>query len=239
MDQSIGDNTPFGKYSIGTQTDIKGRIYDEIDDEILDEIIDMNIQNLNLNTSNFFYFGNSDISEYDVIDSWPPGNSSKLSMWRNRRGSDQPMLDKSSSALSNKMANSTIGPLSQRVSIYRKKHSKIRANASTNSSVVFTRKKFGGIVEGKQTISQRRPSIDKGVSAFEISVPKNDKSNEDSYLDYSSINPVVKIQRPPQSKISPESRFTKQNKSRDNIKVEETGIIGEGRKQKSIFSINI
>ena len=70
MDQSIGDNTPFGKYSIGhSKLILKEEYMMKLMMRFLDEIIDMNIQNLNLNTSNFFYFGNSDISEYDVIDS--------------------------------------------------------------------------------------------------------------------------------------------------------------------------
>ena len=138
LDHTADENTQFGKYDIGTQTDIKGRIYDEIDDELLDEIIEMNIQNLNLNTSNF-YFGSSDVSEYDVIENWGLGSSTKYSMWQNRRRSDQPLLNKNLN-VNNKIANSTIGPLSQRVSIYRKKHSKIRADPISNSSVVFTRK---------------------------------------------------------------------------------------------------
>lgn len=33
-------------FNISTQTDIKGRMYDELDDEVLDEIIEMNMQNL-------------------------------------------------------------------------------------------------------------------------------------------------------------------------------------------------
>lgn len=74
-------------YNISTQTDIKGRIYDEIDDEVLDELIEMNLYSLKDSIPNL-NFGSSDISEYEALDKTKPNSSSNFSIWNNRRRSD-------------------------------------------------------------------------------------------------------------------------------------------------------
>jgi hypothetical protein len=139
-----------------------------------------------------------DLPDYQVIDNSLPHRTSNVSIWKNRRRSDQQMLERNSSTLSNKSTSSKIGPLSQRISLYRKKHSRPKFNSKTNSSVVFTRRKFGGLIEEKGSINIGPPSMVKEVSRFSDTTPPH-KDINDYMPEYSSVSPVVTINKPPQS----------------------------------------
>ena len=99
---------------MGIQTDIKGRIYDDIDDKLLDEIIDMNIQNININISNY-YLKNTENSDYDLINSLTFSNSQNLGQIK--RKSENFWFNNNNIPINNKTFGKYIGPLSQRASI--------------------------------------------------------------------------------------------------------------------------
>ena len=114
IDDKIWEDVIHIKHNVGIQTDIKGRIYDDIDDKLLDEIIDMNIQNININTSNY-YLKNTENSDYDLINSLTFSNSQNLGQIK--RKSENLWFNNNNIPINNKTFGKYIGPLSQRASI--------------------------------------------------------------------------------------------------------------------------
>ena len=114
IDDKIWEGVIHVKHNVGIQTDIKGRIYDDIDDKLLDEIIDMNIQNININTSNY-YLKNTENSDYDLINSLTFSNSQNLGQIK--RKSENLLFNNNNIPINNKTFGKYIGPLSQRASI--------------------------------------------------------------------------------------------------------------------------
>ena len=105
-------------FNNSTQTDIKGRLYDDIDDDLLDEIIEMNMKHLDLNNSGV-YVSNAELSDYDVVENTVPDSYSQYSAFHNRRKSDQVAIDMMKPSINYKSNFSKIGALSQRVSVYK------------------------------------------------------------------------------------------------------------------------
>lgn len=113
--------------TVMTQTEIKGRIYDEVDDEVLDEIINTSMMNI----------GYTDQSEYEITENLK-NDKSHLSLWNQRRRSDN-AIEKNSESMSNRSSRPNLGPVSSRISLQRKQK-KFNVGTGMNSSVVFTRR---------------------------------------------------------------------------------------------------
>lgn len=128
---SIGAEQEMGKESnsVSTQTEIKGRVFDDVGDDVLDEIINTSMINI----------GYSEFSEYEPLEN--PKNKEKLhiSLWNKRRRSDNIALEKNSSTMSNRSSRPNLGKLSQRIKMHKKKN-RFQLGTQMNSSVVFTRR---------------------------------------------------------------------------------------------------
>lgn len=150
-------------YNNSTQTDIKGRIYDDIDDELLDEIIEMNVRHLDFTMSGL-YVNQNELSDYDVFENHVPESHSNYSLMHNRRKSDQAGIDMVKTPFSSKQQFSKIGALSQRVSVY-KKNSRLKNNVTTMPSTSHSKRKYQGQIDGiSYKSNQRQSSTGKEVS---------------------------------------------------------------------------
>ena len=79
-------------------------------------------------------------TDYDLFEQCRANTSTNISLWKQRRRSDNIILDKNSSTLSNRSGKRKIGPLSHRISIHKKKQRRLKLGENMNSSVVFTRR---------------------------------------------------------------------------------------------------
>ena len=121
IDNQPQENTQINKQTIGIQTEIRGRLYDDIDDQLLDEFIEMNLNSINWSTSNI-WFKNTENSDYDLIDTFALCNSQNIGSIS--RKSEQIWFDIKKKSINNKTFNTFVGPLSQRASIFVNKYPK-------------------------------------------------------------------------------------------------------------------
>ena len=120
-----------------------------------------------------------------------------------------------------------------------KRRSSTTSNISLNTGA---KQKFTGQIKGVSSKPSYQLGFNKDMNKFLDSTPTTDFKTQEysSEHNHTHINLPVKMQKPPNLKLSINEHKKKQNRSRDNIKVEETGIIGEQRKHMpTSISVNI
>ncbi|CAI2361286.1 unnamed protein product [Moneuplotes crassus] len=194
--------------TVTTQTEIKGRVFDEVDDEILDEIINNSMMDI----------GYTEFSEYDIGEHSKQDQSHNISLWKRRRKSDNAVLEKNSSTMSNRSSRPTLGPLSQRISLKRKRK-RFNVGTSMNSSVVFTRRNI-------QKLDLEENSL------------YNHSKNEDYSVEGLSLKNLDR-KREGNKNLFANKGIPALNNSKENNNSTKTGIIGENRAQISAISVKI